>query len=72
MASCYVKNCPSLGEPDYTFSWRIRGPLTEGGPPDRIVPGYTNSGVKACAVHAAQLAEVCSALFRDSTREPTP
>lgn len=68
MASCYVKGCPSLGEPEYTFSWRIRGPLHEGGPPDRIPPGYTNSGLKACAVHAQQLAEVCANLFQDGAR----
>lgn len=65
--TCYVKGCPHLSEPEYTFSWRIRGPLVEGGPSDRIIPGYTSSGLKACAVHAQQLAEVCTNLFRAGT-----
>lgn len=59
---CYIDGC--AGEPIYTFSWRIRGPVEEGGPHDRIPPGYTNSGIKACTNHVPALADVCVALFR--------
>lgn len=61
---CYVKGCTELSE--FALSWRIRGPVEPGGPPDRIMPGYTNTVLHSCGVHVEDLRNVCALLFRDA------